>query len=124
MGRCMCPRNNGGKKVISKIRNLSALSGNLGHFKSEFQKKGKWYFFRIRGAVGCKKVKKKKKEKRKIFHGTFSLEVFLFPVTQRAEKVRGFVFFLERRGKMLNKFKKKRKFFFSPLGSFFTIFGR
>ena len=31
-----------------------------------------------------KKKKKKKKKKRKIFHGTFSLEVFLFPVTQRA----------------------------------------
>ena len=73
--------------------------------------------------VGCKKVKKKKK-KRKIFHGTFSLAVFLFPVTKRAEKVCGFVFFRERRGKMLNKLKKKRKFFFSPLGSFFTIFGR
>ena len=39
-----------------------------------------------------KKVKKKKKN-RKIFHGTFSLPVFLFPVTQRAEKVSGFVFF-------------------------------
>ena len=67
---------------------------------------------------------KKKKKKRKIFNGTFSLAVFLFPVTKRAEKVSGFVFFRERRGKMLNKLKKKRKFFFSPLGSFFTIFGR
>ena len=36
---------------------------------------------------------KKKKKKKKIFHGTFSLEVFQFPVTQRAEKVSGFVFF-------------------------------
>ena len=70
-----------------------------------------------------KKKKKKKKKIRKIFHGTFSLEVFLFPVTQRAEKVCGFVFFSERRGKMLNKFKKKENFF-SPLGSFFTNFGR
>ena len=50
-----------------------------------------------------KKKKKKKKKIRKIFDGTFSLEVFLFPVTQRAEKVCGFVFFCERRGKMLNK---------------------
>ena len=45
-----------------------------------------------------KSKKKKKKKKRKIFHGTFSLEVFLFPVTKRAEKVSGFVFF--RKGKV------------------------
>ena len=45
------------------------------------------------------KSKKKKKKKRKIFYGTFSLEVFLFPVTKRAEKISGFVFFRERRGK-------------------------
>ena len=43
---------------------------------------------------------KKKKKKKKIFNGTFSLAVFLFPVTKRAEKVRGVVFFRERRGKM------------------------
>ena len=43
---------------------------------------------------------KKKKEKRKIFHGTFSLEVFLFPVTKKGEKVSGFVFFRKGRGKM------------------------
>ena len=43
---------------------------------------------------------KKKKKSGKIFHGTFSLEVFLFPVTQRAEKVSGFVFFRKGRGKM------------------------
>ena len=46
------------------------------------------------------KKKKKKKRKRKIFHGTFILEVFLFRVTQRAEKVNGLVFFRKRRGKM------------------------
>ena len=39
VGRCMCPRNHGGKKVICKKRNLSALSGILGHFNSEFRKK-------------------------------------------------------------------------------------
>ena len=44
-----------------------------------------------------------KSKKRKIFNGTFSLAVFLFPVTKRAEKVSGFVFLVERRGKMLNK---------------------
>ena len=47
-----------------------------------------------------KSKKKKKKKIRNIFHGTFSLEVFLFPVTQRAEKVSGFVFFRKGRGKM------------------------
>ena len=40
------------------------------------------------------------KKKKKIFDGTFSLEVFLFPVTQRAEKKSGFVFFRKGRGKM------------------------
>ena len=39
MGRCMCSRNQGGKKVICKKINLSALSGSFGHFKSEFRKK-------------------------------------------------------------------------------------
>ena len=39
MGRCMCSRNHGGKKVICKKLNLSALSGSFGHFKSELRKK-------------------------------------------------------------------------------------
>ena len=39
LGRCMCWRNHGGKKVICKKLNFSALSGILGHFKSEFGKK-------------------------------------------------------------------------------------
>ena len=34
VGRCMCPRNHGGIKVICKKLNLSVLSGILGHFKS------------------------------------------------------------------------------------------
>ena len=41
----------------------------------------------------------KKKKKRKIFYGTFSLAVFLFPVIKRAEKVSGFVFFRKGRRK-------------------------
>ena len=45
-------------------------------------------------------MQKSKKKKRKIFHGTFSLEGLIFPVTQRAEKVSGFVFFRKGRGKM------------------------
>ena len=36
---------------------------------------------------------KKKKKKRKIFYGTFSLAVFQFPILKSAEKVSGFVFF-------------------------------
>ena len=48
-------------------------------------------------------MQKSKKKKRKIFHGKVSLEVFLFAVTKRAEKVSSFVFFRERRGKVLNK---------------------
>ena len=40
------------------------------------------------------------KKKIKIFYGTFSLEVFLFPVIKRAEKVSSFVFFRKGRGKM------------------------
>ena len=57
--------------------------------------------FSITRSGRSKKVKKKKK--RKIFNGTFTLAVLLFPVTKRAEKVCGFVFFRERREKMLNK---------------------
>ena len=37
MCRCMCTRIHGGKKVIWKKWNLSALSGILGHFKSEIR---------------------------------------------------------------------------------------
>ena len=42
---------------------------------------------------------KKKKKKKKSFNGTFSLAVFLFPVTKRAEKVCGFVFSVRGEGK-------------------------
>ena len=46
------------------------------------------------------KSKKEKKKKRKIFYGTFSLAVFLFPMIKRAKKVSGFVSFRKGRGKM------------------------
>ena len=79
--------------------NLSALIGILRHFKLEFRKKkGKWSFFRLRGVVGWKKVKKKKKKI--FFKTTFSLAVFLFPVIKWGEKVSGFVFFRKGRGKI------------------------
>ena len=39
LGRCMCSRYHGGKKVFNKKLNLSAISGILGHIKSEFRKK-------------------------------------------------------------------------------------
>ena len=99
LGRCMCWGNDGGKKVFCKKLNLSALSGILGHFKSEFGKKRKVVIFPIMRSGTMQKSKKKKQEK-KIFYGTFSLTVFLFPVIKRAEKVSGFVFFLKVRGKM------------------------
>ena len=46
------------------------------------------------------KSQKKKKRKKKICYGTFSLAVFLFSVIKRAEKVSGFVFFRKGRGKL------------------------
>ena len=72
---------------------------------------------------GCKKVKKKKK--RKILNGTFSLEVFLFPVTKRAEKVCGFVFSVGGEGKCLINYKKKKIFFlfFRELFHYFWSLG-
>ena len=44
--------------------------------------------------------KSEKKKKKKKFYGTFEIAVFLFPVIKRAEKVSGFVFFRNGRGKM------------------------
>ena len=72
--------------------------------------------------VGWKKNQKKKKRKRNIFYGTFSLAVYLFPMIKRAKKVSGFVYFRKGRGKCEKDYKKK-KIFFSPLESFLTIFG-
>ena len=69
--------------------------------------------------VGWKKVKKKKR--RKIFYGTFSLAVFLFRVKKRAEKVSGFFFSVRGEEKCEINYKKKE--FFSPLGNLFTICG-
>ena len=59
------------------------------------------------------KSKKKKKKKRKIFYGTFSLAVFLFPMIKRAEKVSGFVYFCRGEGKCEKNYKKKKKNFSS-----------
>ena len=68
-------------------------------------------------------MEKSPKKKKKFFKRTFSLSVFLFPVIKRAEKVSGFVFFSVRgEGKFEIDYKKKENFF-SPLGSFLTIFG-
>ena len=62
MGRCMCSHIHGGKKVISKKRNLSALSGILGHFKAEFRKKRKVVNFPITSSGRVEKSQKKKKK--------------------------------------------------------------
>ena len=61
MGRCMCTRIHGGKKVICKKLNFSALSAILGHFKSEFRKKKEnGNFSDYEQRKGGKKSKKKK----------------------------------------------------------------
>ena len=39
MGRCVCPRDHGRKKIICKQKILRALSGIFEHFKSDFRKK-------------------------------------------------------------------------------------
>ena len=76
MGRCMCPRNHSGKKVICKKLNLSALSGILGHFKSEFRIKKVSGNFPI---TMCGRVEKSPKKKKKIFlKGCFPLRFSYF----------------------------------------------
>ena len=62
--------------------------------------------------MGCKKVKKKKKRK-KIFDGVFSLAVFLISGDKKVGKSKWFCFFSVRgEGKCEINYKKKRKFFF------------
>ena len=97
MSRCICPRNHGEKKEICKKRNLSALSGILGHFKSKFRKKREVVIFPI---TRSGRVKKSPKKKKNFFTRTFSLVVFLFPVIKNEKKVSGFVFFRKGRRKM------------------------
>ena len=60
LGRCMCWRNHGEKKVICKQLNLSALSGILGHFKSEFRKKREVVIFPITRSGRVQKSENKK----------------------------------------------------------------
>ena len=88
LGRCMCWRNHGGKQVICKKIKLSAVSGILGHFKSEFGKKREVVIFPI-----TRSGRVQKSEKKKNFYGMFARAVFLFPVIKIAEKVSGFLFF-------------------------------
>ena len=57
--------------------------------------------------------KRQKKKKKKNFVRDVFLCGFSISSDKRAEKVSGFVFFRNWRGKMLNKFKKKENFFFS-----------
>ena len=74
------------------------LSGSFGYFKSEFRKKGKGQFFRLRRAVGFKESQKKRRKK------NFVRDVFLCGSSisgdKWAEKVSGFVFLRNWRGKM------------------------
>ena len=53
---------------------------------------------------------KKKKRRKKNFHGTFYVEVFLFPVTKRAEKVSVF-FSVIAEGKCEINYKKQKIYF-------------
>ena len=114
---CVCSRDHGGKNVICKKWNLSALSGIFEHFFLGIsEKKVGGNFFRLRGAVGRKSKKKKKN-----FYGRFLRAVFLFVVLKRVEKVNSFRFCDQRRGKMWNKIKKK-KIIFPLQGAFSLIF--
>ena len=67
------------------------------------------------------------KSKKKTRKKNFLWDVFLcgFPISgdKKGGKSKCFFFFRKGRGKCEINYKKK-KFFFSPLWSFFTIFGR
>ena len=78
LGRCMCWRNHGGKQVICKKLNLSAVSGILGHFKSEFGKKRYVVIFPITRSGRVQKSQKKKKEKKKILWDVLNCD---FPIS-------------------------------------------
>ena len=73
LGRCMCWRNHGGKQVICKKLNLSAVSGILGHLKSEFGKKMYVVIFPITRSGRVQKSKKKKKFLSDVFPGGFPI---------------------------------------------------
>ena len=60
----------------------------------------------------------KKKKKRKIFYGTFSLADFLFPMIKRAEKVSGFFISVRGEVKCEKTYEKKKKKFSSFLEVF------
>ena len=113
---CVCSRDHGGKNVICKKWNFSALSGIFEHFFLGIsEKKVSGNFFRLRVAVGRKNKKKKK------FSWTFLRAVFLFVVLKRVEKVNSFRFCDQRRGKMWNK-NLKKKIIFPLQGAFSLIF--
>ena len=66
---------------------------------------------------------KKKNKKKKFFMGRFPLR-FSYFCDKKGRKSKC-VFFFSVRGEVnVKEIIKKRKFFFSSLGSFFTIFGR
>ena len=54
-----------------------------------------------------------KRQIKKIYYGTFSLAVFLFPVIKMAEKVSGFFFSVRGEGKGENIIKKGKNIFSS-----------
>ena len=77
VGRCMCSRNHGGRKVILKKRNLRTLSGILGQFKTEFRKK-RYVVILMSTRSGRMQISKKKKKKKKFLMGQFPSRFFYF----------------------------------------------
>ena len=92
LGRCMCWRNHDGKKVICKNLNLSALSGFLGHFKSEFRKKRKVVIFAIMRSGTMQKSKKKKTRKKNFLWDVFPCD-FSISGDKKGGKSKWFCFF-------------------------------
>ena len=107
----MCSRNHGGKKVICKNETCEPLAGFLSTIIRNFaKKKVSGNFFQLRGAVGCKIVKKEKKKEKKTYGKFFSCG-FPFPVIKKAENVDAFPFCSQGRRKKLKKIFKNNFFF-------------
>ena len=120
MRRCICSRNQGGKKVICKKWDLSALSDIFGHFKSEFREKRYVVIFPITRRGRVEKSKKKMKKK------NFLWDVFPcgFPISgyKKGGKSKWFCFFSGRgEGKCKINNKKKSCFLISGAFSLFLV---
>ena len=85
MGRCICSRNQGGKKLITKNETCAPLAAVLGTLSRNFEKKRYVVIFPITRSGRMQKVKQKKKKKKQ-----FLLHVLPcgFPISslKKAEK--------------------------------------